>query len=220
MAKEQAAPRRLRVLVAEECAMFRDAMLRSLSMEPDLELVLACANPEEAFIVAARNPVDVVVLHDQTGSGSSARFLRGARRHGFTGRALVVTGDVKEPTVRQLIRLGAAGLLLRERRLSDLMESIHAIAAGADSFDGKLVRPMFESRERPAEGDPGRFSGRERMVLDEVLAGRTTKEIASRLRTSESTVKAALQRLFRKTGVRSRTQLIGVILESRQLPVG
>ena len=58
------------------------------------------------------------------------------------------------------------------------------------------------------------------MVLDEVLAGRTTKEIASRLRTSESTVKAALQRLFRKTGVRSRTQLIGVILESRHLPVG
>ena len=131
MAKEQAAPRGLRVLVVEECAMFRDAMLRSLSMEPDLDLVLACANPDEAFAVAARNPVDVVVLHDQTGSGSSARFLRGARRHGFTGRALVVTGDVKEPTVRQLIRLGAAGLLLRERRLSDLMESIHAIAAGA-----------------------------------------------------------------------------------------
>jgi len=80
--------------------------------------------------------------------------------------------------------------------------------AGEMWLDGNSARLLV-----PAATPPPEFTEREREVLRGVFEGLSNKEIAARLSISESTVKAGLQQLFQKTGVRTRSQLVRIALE-------
>lgn len=85
---------------------------------------------------------------------------------------------------------------------------------GKALFDQKMLRRALERQEAPTPEDARRqLTDRERQVLSFVFEGLANKQIADRLEISESAVKASLQQLFGKTGVRTRSQLVRVALE-------
>jgi DNA-binding NarL/FixJ family response regulator len=95
-----------------------------------------------------------------------------------------------------------------------LIEGIRDVLAGKVWFDRKLLQETVAvSTQEPKEG---RFTDRERQVLSFVFEGLTNKEIADKIGASESSVKATLQQLFSKTGVRTRSQLVRVALEQHR----
>lgn len=87
--------------------------------------------------------------------------------------------------------------------------------AGKVWFDQQYLKGVLEKTAHDQARVPRTniFTGRERQVLSFVFQGLANKQIADRLRISESSVKAALQQLFDKTGVRTRSQLVRVALE-------
>jgi two-component system nitrate/nitrite response regulator NarL len=117
---------------------------------------------------------------------------------------------VSDTEARRLLRQGVAGIFLKKAPLSELSESIRVVAAGGSWMDSSFGATTSEP-ERGASSSA--LTDRQRRVLRFVLEGLSNKEIAWRLQISESYVKAILQSLFQKTGVRTRGQLVRVAFE-------
>ena len=202
-------PQRLRILLIDDHALFREGVARVLATEPDLE-VEHCASIHDSLEILSRRHFDLVLLDHDLGNERASQFLPAARQVGFEGRVLVVTAWVSDTEARRLLHQGVAGIFLKEAPYSDLLESIRAVAAGGHSLGHPLWR---EGGAGTADPEPHVFNDRQRKVLRFVLEGLSNKQIAWRLQISESYVKAIIQSLFQKTGVRTRGQLVRVAFE-------
>jgi len=115
----------------------------------------------------------------------------------------------------EMIRQGIAGILRKHCSPAALAQSIREVKGGRDYFEPGYLRFVLAGFAAPTpDYQRKRFTERERQVLHHVFEGLANKEIAERLRVSESSVKATLQQLFSKTGVRTRSQLVRTALEN------
>jgi DNA-binding NarL/FixJ family response regulator len=110
---------------------------------------------------------------------------------------------------------GAAGIFLKHSPPAQLVEAINKVMSGEMWLDARAIRSLVAGAS--GKSDEQRTSQplteRERAVLKGVFEGLTNKEIGARLQTSEGTIKAVMQQLFDKTGVRTRSQLVRIALE-------
>jgi len=114
-----------------------------------------------------------------------------------------------------MIRQGIAGILRKHCSPAALAQSIRDVSGGKDFFEPGYLRSVLAGIAAPApEYRRKKLTDRERQVLRHVFEGLANKEIADRLQVSESSVKATLQQLFSKTGVRTRSQLVRTALEN------
>jgi two-component system nitrate/nitrite response regulator NarL len=206
-----ATPPRIRALLVDDHALFRESVARALNGEPDL-YIEHCASIREAIAQLAASPFDLVLLDHDLGSERASQFLPVARQSGFEGRVLIVTAWVSDMEARRLIRQGVSGIFLKQGPLSDLSAGIRAIAQGGSWLDPSFAG-INEAHYAQASSAPPVFNERQRKVMRFVVEGLSNKEIAWRLQISESYVKAILQSLFQKTGVRTRGQLVRVAVE-------
>ena len=195
----------IRTLLVDDHALFRESVSRVLREEKDLA-VQHCASIHEALQIMSQETFDLVLLDHDLGSERASQFLPAARQIGFDGRVLVVTAWVSDTEARRLTGQGVAGIFLKQSPLNELTAAIRVVAAG-----GGHVQQPPQVRD-PATSAPV-FNERQRKVLRFVVEGLANKEIAWRLQISESYVKAILQSLFQKTGVRTRGQLVRVAFE-------
>ena len=206
---------RIHILVVDDHTLFRESVTRLLAAEPDFAIAGHCASADEALRLVETTPVDVVLLDYDLGDGKGTEFLAKAQARGFTGRVLVVTAGVSELEAAEMIRLGIAGILRKHCSPAALAQSIRDVSGGKEYFEPGYLRSVLVgvTASRP-EGRRKKLTDRERQVLHYVFEGLANKEIAERLQVSESSVKATLQQLFAKTGVRTRSQLVRTALEN------
>ena len=201
----------IKALLVDDHALFRESVSRVLAEQPDLRIE-HCASIREALQRLSQQQFDLVLLDHDLGAERASQFLPAARQAGFEGRVLVVTAWVSDTEARRLMRQGVGGIFLKEAPLSDLVESIRTVMAGGTWLDKSFSRTEEVEEKADTAAQPV-FNDRQRKVLRFVLEGLSNKEIAWRLQISESYVKAILQSLFQKTGVRTRGQLVRVAFE-------
>ncbi len=201
----------LSVMVLDDHALFREGVARLLEAEAGFQVSQA-GTIDEALALVARQPIDVVLLDLDLGARSGAEFIPLARAHGFRGKVIVVAAHVDRTEAGALIRDGVAGIATKHQSALKLADGIRDVMAGKVWLDQRLLRDTVAPTVAPA-GEPRAFTGRERTVLSHVFEGLTNKEIADRVGVSESAIKATLQQLFAKTGVRTRSQLVRIVLE-------
>ena len=127
---------------------------------------------------------------------------------------LLVTTGVSDAEVPGLVRKGIAGIFLKHGSPASLIQGIRDTVEGKALFDQGMLRRALEQDAAPAEQQSrSKLTERERQVLSFVFEGLANKQIADRLEISETAVKASLQQLFAKTGVRTRSQLVRIALE-------
>ncbi len=211
---------RIRILLVDDHLLFRESVERLLAAEPDFDVVGGCATSDEALARLAAVPVDVLLLDLDLGRENGGDLLQRARAAGFSGRVLMVTAGVDPLAASELLRSGIAGVFLKHDSPAALCESIRQVAAGRVIFNQELLQRAIERLRGSVTPAAKAFTERERQVLRLVLDGRSNKEIADRLSASESAVKGLLQQLFAKTGVRTRSQLVRVVLEDRRGSIG
>ena len=202
----------IRILLIDDHAVFREAVAQVLSAQEDFA-VQHCPSIASAMEMVVSERFDVVLLDHDLGVERASQFLPAARQAGFDGRVLIVTAWIADTEVRRLLRQGASGVFFKERPLAELASSIRAVAAGGVSLDPRYEAMTAPSGRAGAHESAPRFNERQRRVLRLVMEGLSNKEIGWRLKISESYVKAILQRLFQKTGVRTRGQLVRIALE-------
>ena len=115
--------------------------------------------------------------------------------------------------------LGVSGIFPKHSSPTVLTQAIRKVMAGETWLDENAIQALVRvSKHTKGVGQTKTFTERENHVLQGVFEGLTNKEIGARLNISESSVKAALQQLFQKTGVRTRSQLVRIALEEHSAP--
>lgn len=209
---ERTAP--TRILLLDDHALFRESLTRLLDAEPGFQVVAHCGTIDEALEVLRRETIDLVLLDFDLGERDGRDFLRLAKKQGFEGKVLVITAGLTPAAASQLIRGGVAGVFRKHDSATSLAQGIREVMAGKVWLDQDELRGALRA-EGGASGQDAApaFTEREQQVLSAVFEGLANKEIGARLGVSESSVKATLQQLFSKTGVRTRSQLVRVVLE-------
>lgn len=186
-----------------------------LEAEPDFRIVATCATAREALDVVDAQPIDIVLLDYDLGDEQGSFFLEEAKRRRFANRILMVTAGMGDTATLRAFESGASGVFLKHSPPGQLIEAIHKIMSGDMWLDSRAVRSFVAGAQVRTETEhtPQSLSPRERSVLKAVFEGLTNKEIAANLQISESSVKAVLQQLFDKTGVRTRSQLVRIAIE-------
>lgn len=200
------------VLLVDDHALFREGLSRLLESETDLKVAGQCATVSEALELMGSQQYDLVLLDYELGDRRGNEVVLAARSKGFKGRILVVTVGLTRAEVRQLLNHGVSGIFLKNNSPQLLVEAIHKVMAGERWLDPKYLNPEGED----APGGFSRrvkFTERDRQVLRGVFEGMSNKELAEKLLVSESAIKASLQQLFSKTGVRTRSQLVRLAIE-------
>jgi DNA-binding NarL/FixJ family response regulator len=204
----------IKILLVDDHTLFREALSRWLEGEPGLEMAAHCASVGDALDYLRRSPIDIVLLDHDLGKERGFQFLADARLTGFQGRVLMVTAGMTDADCVKALDLGAHGVFLKHSSPDLLAEAIRKVAGGETWLDPACVQALVEAAKRPQRVRRDLpFTERESQVLRGVLEGLSNKEIGARLGISESSVKAALQQLFQKTGVRTRSQLVRIALE-------
>jgi two-component system, NarL family, nitrate/nitrite response regulator NarL len=204
----------LHILLLDDHALFRESVSRLLSAEPGFDVVAHCGTIEEALQVLRRKSIDLVLLDFDLGERDGREFLRLAKEQGFNGKILVVTAGVDAGAVSELIRSGISGVFRKHDSAALLAQGIREVMAGKVWLNqDQLQTALTTEVASPNPGLTRRFTERERHVLSFVFEGLANKEIAARIGVSEGSVKSTLQQLFSKTGVRTRSQLVRIVLE-------
>ena len=205
---------KIRVLLIDDHALFREGLVRLLESEPDFEMAGQCATVNEAFQILVRNSVDVVLLDYDLGKEKGSEFFRLAPPGISLGRILILTGGLSNVELKQMLALGASGVFLKHDSPTLLANGIREVHAGRSWIDQTLFQQLAQDdleSERTLRSKG--LTPRERQILRYLLEGLSNKEIAGKLEISESGAKAILQQLFNKTGVRTRSQLVRIALE-------
>jgi two-component system, NarL family, nitrate/nitrite response regulator NarL len=202
-----------RLLLVDDHSLFREGVARLLRAEQGFEVVAHCGSVSQAIEVIRSQAVDVVLLDWDLGLEKGSDFLQRAEDLGFKGKVLLVTAGINDSEAAELMRKGVAGIFTKHKSPALLIQGIREVMAGKVWFEQDLLRKVLETPAGQAERRRSQFSERERQVLSLVFEGSSNKEIAHQLGISESSVKASLQQLFAKTGVRTRSQLVRIVLE-------
>lgn len=205
--------RSITLFVVDDHALFREGLLRLLEHDPLLRIVGSADSVERALETMPPNGVDVLILDYDLGEDNALPLVRRLRDRGFDGKILLVTAGLPHHDALELVRLGISGIVHKQHSPEELHRSIVDVAGGKVFIEQRYLQTLLESAAH--QPTRPRLTPRERDIMHLLLEGRTNKEIGAELRVSESAVKASLQQLFAKTGVRTRSQLVRVALEQR-----
>lgn len=210
----RAAEETVHILLLDDHALFRESVSRLLRAEPGFDVVAHCGTIEEALEVLRRKSIDLLLLDFDLGERDGREFLRLAKEQGFNGKILLVTAGVDAGAISELIRSGVSGVFRKHDSAELLAQGIRDVMAGKVWLDQEQLQTTLTTRDGASQPrGPRQFTERERQVLSYVFEGLANKEIAVRIGVSEGSVKSTLQQLFSKTGVRTRSQLVRIVLE-------
>jgi DNA-binding NarL/FixJ family response regulator len=205
---------KINLILVDDHTLFREGLARLLEAERGLQLVGHFSSSQEALAAVDLSSIDVVLLDFDLGEAQGLHFLHEAAVMGFAGKVLMVTAGVSRADALALLQRGVSGIFLKHNAPNILIDAIHRVAAGEPWLDSTSLDTLVGAASGKSKPQPSAsLSKREREVLKGVFEGMSNKEIGAHLDISESYVKAVLQQLFAKTGVRTRSQLVRVALE-------
>jgi len=202
----------IRVVVADDHAMFREMLRIALPRGGDLQVVGEAADGHELIAVASRVRPDVVLLdYKMPHVRNFAALVQELRSGREELQVVVLSGFGSVEVARRAAEGGARGYVLKSTRLAAVADAVYAVARGGTWIDPQLPRNIFDVFQRwtsaARRGAGGGLSGltrREREVLACVAQGTSNLEIAQKLCISEQTVKTHLTRIFVKLEVKNR----------------
>ena len=214
--------KKLRLLLVDDQAMFREGLHTLLGLQADFEIAGEAANGEEAVALVRRLKPDVVLMDLRMPLLGGVEATRRIVAQAPDCRVIVLTTFEEDAEVFAALRAGAVGYLLKASPSERLCAAIRLAARGESflepSVTAKVVAEFARMGERavrqtaPPLAEP--LSTRERDVLRLLAEGRSNKEIAAELGIAEGTVKNHMSNVLGKLGVLDRTQ---AALRAREL---
>ena len=213
----------IRLLIADDHAIFRDGLRRLLEAEPGLAVVGEAADGDEAVRLTRQFSPDVLLLDLAMPRKPGLEVLREIGSSNLPVRTLLLTANIEEPQIAAALRLGARGVVMKESATQVLIDSIRAVMQG-DFWVGREVVTGRVTARVPQAGPaadrkarPYGLTNREMEIVSTIVAGCTNREIAQRFSLSEDTVKHHLTSIFSKLGVANRLELAMFAVNNRLL---
>jgi DNA-binding NarL/FixJ family response regulator len=200
--------KRIRILLADDHAVVRHGFKMILSAQPDMEIVGEAGNGREAVDLAADLRPDVVVMDvamPELNGIEATRRLTAANPH---ARVLALSMHKDSVYVREILRAGARGYLLKDSGPADLVAAVRAIASGEGYLSPAVSDAVLNDYRKHVTDPTDLLTSREREVLQMLAEGKTNKEIAVVLNLSVYTVDAHRGRIMEKLNLHSINELV------------
>jgi two-component system response regulator NreC len=200
--------RKIRILLADDHAMVRQGFRMILAAQPDMEIVGEAGNGREAVELAGELKPDVVVMDvampELNGIEATRRIMDNVPRT----RVLALSMYKDSVYVREILRAGARGFLLKDAIDRDLLAAVRAVARGEGYLSPSVSEAVLSDYRRHVTDPLDLLSSREREVLQMIAEGKTNKDIATTLNLSVYTVDAHRGRIMEKLNLHSVGELV------------
>ena len=212
----------VRVLIADDQALFRRGLYVVLGTEEDIEVVAEAEDGEEAIAKAEELAPDAVLMDVRMPRVNGIEAARRIREMLPSTKILMLTVSDEEDDLYEAIKAGANGYLLKEISVEEVANAIHSVVQGqsliSPSMASKLLnefnslaRQAAEKEELPAPV----LTARELEVLKLVARGMSNKDVADQLFISENTVKNHVRNILEKLHLHSRMEAVMYAVRKR-----
>ncbi len=204
---------RIRVLLADDHAVFRQGLRRLLETERDFLVVGEACDGEEAVALVSQLRPDIVLLDLSMPGLSGLDALTALAKVDVPVKAVVLTAEIEREQVVRALQLGARGVLLKSSGADLIFKGLRTVMSGQHWVDRQTVTDLIDLlRDLSAPAKPMTFNkfgltARQLQIVSAVAGGLTNRDIAKKLSISEDTVKHHLTQIFAKTGTTNRLEL-------------
>ncbi len=196
----------IRVLLAEDQSMVREALAALLGLEGDIDVVAQVSRGDEVLAAAREHRVDVALLDIEMPGLSGIEAAARLRAELPRVRVVIVTTFGRPGYLRRAMEYGADAFLVKDAPAAQLADAVRRVLRGE-----KVIDPTLAAAALADGADP--LTARERDVLRAVADGSVNSEIAQALHLSEGTVRNYLSTIIQKTGARNRSEAVRVARE-------
>ena len=201
----------IRVLMADDHAIFRDGVRKLLEDEDDISIVGEAANGNECVHMMAKVRPDILLLDLNMPDKGGLTVLEELNFDSLPTQVIVLTATEDDREAVRAMRLGARGIVLKQSASDLLVKSIRRVHGGEIWLDNRITAEVMNTFARSSEGGEQRdkplLSDRESQIMRLVAQGQRNKEIGKNLFISEQTVKNHVHNIFDKLGVSDRLEL-------------
>ncbi|WP_338686283.1 response regulator transcription factor [Streptomyces acidiscabies] len=199
--------RTIKVLLAEDQSMVREALAALLGLEDDIEVIAQAARGDEVLPTARAHPGLDVALLDIEMPGATGIEAAAQLRGEFPGLKLVILTTFGRPGyLRSAMEAGADAFLVKDAPAAQLAQAIRKVLAGERVIDPTLAAAALADGANP-------LTDREREVLRAAADGGTNAELATELRLSQGTVRNYLSMAIQKLAARNRVEAVRIARE-------
>ena len=204
--------RKLKILLADDHETVREGLKVIVNAQSDMEVIAEVADGQSAVTQAVSLQPDVVVMDISMPRLNGLQAMEQIRQANPRIRVLTLTRHRDDGYLRQLLRAGASGYVLKQSRASELLQAIRAVGTGGKYIDpaltDKVVAELARKAPPAAPGPDPAISGREEEILRLVAWGYSNKEIAAKLDLSVKTVETHKANAAQKLGLRTRVDIV------------
>jgi DNA-binding NarL/FixJ family response regulator len=200
----------IRVLIADDQRVIREGLTLVLGVLPDVEVVGAAADGNEAVDLAQRLRPDIILMDLRMPHCDGVEATRLIRERLPDVRVIVLTTYSDDRSVLDALRAGARGYLTKDAGGVEIHQALRQVHSDGAALDPVIQRQLLDAVASipPPPGLPDALTAREAEVLSLIAAGLSNAQIAERLVISETTVKSHINHVFAKIGVRDRAQAV------------
>lgn len=196
----------IRLLLAEDQSMVREALAALLGLEPDIEVVAQVARGDEVLAAAHKHRIDVALLDIEMPGMTGIDAAAALRRELPAVKVVVVTTFGRPGYLRRAMESGADAFLVKDAPASQLASAVRKVLAGERVIDPTLAAAALADGASP-------LTDRERDVLRTAADGSTNAEIAATLHLSQGTVRNYLSMAIQKMAARNRAEAVRIARE-------
>lgn len=201
----------IRLVIADDHPLVLRGIEHLLEAEPGYEILAYCGNGKEALEAVRRHRPDILILDSRMPDLSSLEVIRTLQGERSATCVVLHAESSEEELIRESVRLGVRGVILKEMPPGTLLQCVRRVHAGEYWLEWRSASRVLEEMRRREEGTrdlAGVLTAREREILQLVSRGLRNKEIGNNLSISEPTVKAHLRHISEKLHVKGRLALL------------
>ena len=196
----------MKLLVAEDQSMLRDALCQLLELQSDVETVHQASNGQEAMTMLQSQKIDVAILDVEMPKQTGLDVLEWVKEKQPTVKVVIVTTFKRPGYFERAIKADVDAYVLKERSIADLMKTIHTVLGGKQEYSPELMEVMMTSKNP--------LSNQEILVLQAAARGLSSKEIAQKLYLSNGTVRNYMSSILTKLAAENRLEAVRIAQEN------
>ena len=206
----------IRVLIADDHAMFRDGLRKVLSACADISVLDEAAEPHEILAKVRKLPLDAMTLDIGMPGRDGIDVLKDIKRLKPNLRVLVVSMYPEDQYAVRAIKAGAAGYMSKNKAARELVDAIRLVAGGKKYISPDVAEQLaMEMVDKKAHEEPHkRLSDREYQVMCMIASGKSVKHIAVELALSVSTISTNRVRILTKMNLKSNAEITRYALQN------
>lgn len=204
----------INIVIVDDDALIRESLKIILSMKENLNIIGTFDNALKAMEECKKQPIDIVLLDVRmpiiNGVEATKEFVKFKNT-----KVIILTTFDEDEYVREGIRNGASGYLLKNTPPEEIVDAINLVYRGNNVYGREIIDKLKESLENKTSIDRTLFTERELQIMELISEGLSNKEISNKLFISEGTVKNYISSVLSKTSLNHRTQIAIYYLKGR-----